>query len=342
MNKKTKKIFLQKKVFRISAFVFLAFLLQFPVRGFVSQKISEKGNYYFNGGDYNLEKAENLYKTALKINGNNWTARYQLARIDLINSRFANGVSEIDKALAIDPENKRAFYVRGLLDGYAGNYSEAEKDFQNFIAWSPNEWAGYMDLSWVYINSQKYDEAVAISGNGLVLFPDNVWLMANKGLAEYKLGRYDEAKNNLENAKKLAEDLTPEDWKRAYPGNDSGGAEKGVEEIQTAIDYNLNLVYLMTDGENEISKIAFSDIKELSKYSGSSNLIDGVTLSACAASTYSACSGKTCLPRTCTICNSIYDTARAASGAIPECCVASSCSTDYDCGKCTKFNGAHK
>jgi tetratricopeptide (TPR) repeat protein len=252
---KLKKTFKNKKNLGIVVFIFLAFLIQLPARHFVSQKISDRGNYYFNGGEYDLKKAESLYQKALVFNQKNWEAHYQLGRINLINSKFQGGISEIDKALAVDPENKRAYYVRGLLNGYAHNYTEAEKDFQNFIAFAPHEWAGYMDLSWVYINSEKYEDAVKTTSNALVLFPDNIWLYANKGLAEYKSGKYEESKTSLGIAKKLAKNLTSDDWAKAYPGNNSGDAEKGVEEIKTAIDYNFKLAYEATENKDEADDI---------------------------------------------------------------------------------------
>jgi tetratricopeptide (TPR) repeat protein len=283
MDKNQKKSSKHKMLAGVILAVILFSLAQVPVRKFAAQKISDRADHYFNGGEYNLEKAEKLYEKVLAIDQKNWKAHYQLARIDLVKSEFDNGVAEINKALAADPQKKRAYYVRGLLDGYAKDYTEAEKDFQNFIAWAPNEWAGYVDLSWVYINSQKYDEAVTTTNNALVLFPKNTWLYSNKGLAEYKLGKYDEAKTDLGIARKLAKKLTPEEWSKAYPGNNSADAEKGVVEIRKAIDYNLKLAYEKSGDDQGIDELnlASSDTKFLSKYAGKKDISDGVTLSAC-------------------------------------------------------------
>lgn len=310
------------------ALIILFFLFQIPIKKYVSQKAAGIGNYYFNGGEYNLNKAEKFYKKALKFDDKNWYAYYQLARIDFVKNRFYSGIINIDRALAIDPENKRSYYVRGLLNGYRGNYDEAEKDFQNFIAWHSNEWAGYADLSWIYINDGKYEEAILTASNALSIFPENVWLYANKGLAQYKLGRYDEAKADLETAKKLAEKINSNDWKRAYPGNNPADAEKGVEEIKTAINYNLKLTYRMVGDENKADelKINPTELASFSKYAGKKNLEDGITLSACesAEKYYHICSGYTCQAIPCE---------RRMFGWN---CAASNCSSDADC--CT-ING---
>jgi tetratricopeptide (TPR) repeat protein len=273
-----------KKILVTSVLVLLILSAWIPSRKIVAQKITNRGNYYFNGGEYDLKKAENFYKIALVFDNKNWEAHYQLARIDLAKGEFEDGLLEIDKALAIDhPQSNRAYYARGLLNGYAKNYSEAEKDFQSFIAWSPNEWPGYVDLSWIHINNREYDEAVAVTSSALVLFPQNTWLYANKGFAEYKAGEYEQAKADLEIASKLAKNMTPEEWKFAYPGNKAENANKGVEEIKTAIDYNLKLTYEKTADKSyvDIQDITFAEMQSLYKYAGTKDLSDGVTLSAC-------------------------------------------------------------
>jgi tetratricopeptide (TPR) repeat protein len=285
-NKKTMKTNNQAK-YRITVIAFLFVIciafIQTPVRKFISQKINDKGNYYFNGGEYDLKKAEVFYEKALSFDSNSWEAHYQLSRIFFMRKNFSQATSEIDKAIASDPQNKRSYYVRGLINGYKHNYSGAEKDFKEFIAWSPDEWPAYVDLSWTYINGGNYEKAISLIDYALTKFPDNAWLYSNKGLAEYRSGKNIEAKADLENAKNLAYKLSEEDWINAYPGNNTRNASRGVQEIKTAIDYNLSLVDLINGnkryGENKV--FDFSDIQSLAKYSGTNDLSNGVTLSAC-------------------------------------------------------------
>jgi len=202
-----------------------------------------RGNSYYSGGKHNLEKAEKFFKYSLSIGSDHSYAHYQLARIYLVRNDLEKAKAEIDQELKYHPENKRSFYVRGLIDGYLKNYAEAQDDFKKFIDYAPNEWAGYMDLSWVYLSDGKFQEAADASGKGLEKYPENVWLLSNYGLAEYKLKNFEEAKKFLERGKELAKNLTVEDWKKAYPGNDPAGAERGVDDIKGAISYNLALAY---------------------------------------------------------------------------------------------------
>ncbi len=207
----------------------------------VSGYFFQKGNYYFNGGEYNLEKAEKYYNAALLAYPKMSYAHYQKARIYLVTNKTEEAKKEIDKELAVHPENKRSFYVRGLINGYLKDYPEAENDFKQFIRYAPNEWAGYMDLSWIYIADDKFQEAADVSQKGLQKFPENPWLLSNNGLALYKLGKYEEAKRSLLKGKDLAQKVTPEDWKKTYPGNNPLGAESGIKDLKAAISYNLAL-----------------------------------------------------------------------------------------------------
>lgn len=203
----------------------------------------QKGQYYYNGGTFDLKQARKYYDWSLIINSTQPYAHYQLARIDLVEGNVEAGLQEIDKELKVNPQNNKVYYVKGLLDNYGKRYSQAQQDFQKYIELAPEGWAGYVDLSWSYLSDGKYEEAIDTTIKGFEKYPQNCWLYSNQGLAYYKMGDYEKAKNSLEQAKKYAADLTPEDWRKAYPGNDAAKAEQGVSEIKAAISYNLSLAY---------------------------------------------------------------------------------------------------
>ena len=222
----------------------------------IGMNLADRGNVFYSQ-KYDLAKAQKYFYWSLRIDPQLPYVHYQLARTYLVQSDLGKAKGEIDLELKYHPENKRAFYVRGLIDGYAKNYSEAQNDFRQFIAYAPKEWAGYMDLSWVYINDQKYQEALETDNRGLAMYPDHIWLLSNKGLALYKLGRLEEAKVILEKDQELAKNLTADDWKRAYPGNNPAGAENGVLDIRGVIAYNLALTYNnLNDAEKYLQEVS--------------------------------------------------------------------------------------
>jgi tetratricopeptide (TPR) repeat protein len=210
----------------------------------IAKKFFEKGQYYYNGGEFNISEAQKWYYWANFFDTKFPLLHYQWARTYLVSGEFEKGIAEINKEIQNYPDNKRAYYVKGLLDSYADRNDEAVADFKEFIAWKPNGWAAYADLSWVYIKKEAYLDVIETTNQGLGYFPQNPWLLSNQGLAHYRLGDYESAKEDLEKAKNLSEKLTPEEWKRAYPGNNPSGAEQGVSDVKAIISYNLMLSYM--------------------------------------------------------------------------------------------------
>lgn len=263
------------------------------VRGIMAQKLVAQGNYYFNGGAYNLEKAAKYYKAAAFVDREASYPHYQLARVLFVKADFNEARAEIDKALKLNPENKRAYYVRGLIDGYDGDWKSAVEDFRKFVEWAPKEWAGYNDLAWAYYESKDYQKAADVASKGLEVAPNNVWLLNGLGVSLQALGKGDEAKAVLSRAAELAQKITPVDWEKAYPGNDTQTAEWNLAQFRTDVNYNLSLA----------SNPFFSG--------------QGKFQAACSSTTINICSGGHCVPTSC-------DPDHQAC--------FSNCTTDCDCG----------
>lgn len=261
----------------ILAVVFLAgiFLFGGKAQGLVSGKLMVKGNHYFNGGAYDLDKAAKFYKVAAFVDRDASYPHYQLARVLFMKTNYKEALAEIDRALVLNPENKRAWYIRGLINGYDGDFETAAEDFQNFIAWAPKEWAGYNDLAWAYYEDEKYQEAAEAAAKGLEVTPLNAWLLNGLGVSLQALGKNDEAKVALDQSAELARNMTVTDWKRAYPGNDVQTADWDLAQFKTDVNYNLNL-----------AASGFS-------------LGKGKFQAACGASTVGTCSGSSCVLTTC-------------------------------------------
>ena len=205
----------------------------------------EIGNYYFNGGAYDLAKAKDAYAKAVAADDKILWGHYQLARIIFVKGDFVGALTEINKELEANPENLRSLYVRGLVYGYRsidGDLEKAEADFRRFTDWAPGEWAGYNDLTWVLSKAGKYQDAKDAVKKAFQEIPDagkNPWLWNGLGVAELNLKKYREAEASFANAKALAERLTTVDWQRAYPGNAAKSAADGLRAFKDAIEKNL-------------------------------------------------------------------------------------------------------
>ena len=223
----------------ISAVLLFGFLLS---RGYGDAGfLMRQGNFYFNGGAYDLEKAERAFQRAVRIEPGILWGHYQLARIYFVKGDSAKAIEEINKELEANPENLRALYVRGLIYGFGKNFASAEEDFRRFT-----EWAGHNDLAWILAKEEKYAEAESVIKKAFREIPGgdkNPWLWNSLGVAELNLKKNKEARLSFEKAKQLLGVMTLAEWSRAYPGNDPAAAEGGWRAFLGAVEENLQRSY---------------------------------------------------------------------------------------------------
>ncbi len=202
----------------------------------------EIGNFYFNGGAYDLDKAERAFAAAVTLDPTMLWGHYQLSRVYFAKGELDKALAEINKELDLFPETLQSLYVRGLIYANSGRTEEAIKDFTLFTKWAPKEWAGYNDLAWVLTRAGKYTLAKETIEKAFKEIPDanrNPWLWNGLGLAELNLNKYENAEIAFKKAEVLSNTLTPNDWVRAYPSSDSKNADSDIIAFRVAISKNL-------------------------------------------------------------------------------------------------------
>ncbi len=205
------------------------------------------GDHFFNGGAYDLALAERGYKRALELDSLVPLAHYQIARIRFISGNLYGALQEIDKEIELHPAYLRSLYVRGLIGGYAGQLTLAEKDFARFIDWSPQEWAGYNDLVWIQLRLEKFKEAKKTILLAFERIPGekdrNLWLWTNLGVVYLNLREYNKAKDALLVGLRISEKIDAKWFWSAYPGNDPRNAEGAFKQFLATLHFNLGVVY---------------------------------------------------------------------------------------------------
>ena len=200
------------------------------------------GSYYFSKGGYNLQRAKKSFQLASQLDSRVHLAHYQLARIYFVEGEYGRAISEIDKELVLAPDFLRSLYVRGLIEISQKKLVDAEKDFADFVAWSPTEWGGYNDLAFVLAKEGKYTESEKVVEEAFEKVPngkDNPWLWNSLGVAQLNQYHYQDAGKAFATALPLAQALTPEMWHRAYSGNDPAAILQSITAFQNAIESNV-------------------------------------------------------------------------------------------------------
>lgn len=218
----------------------------------VSRYSASRGDYYFNGGAYDLKKAARSYTFALWLDARASRAHYQLGRIYFVEGKRDDALREINAELALRPNFGRAYYMRGLIEGFQKNLDAAEADFKKILELGELDeharkldttgWAVYNDLSWIQFQKGEYADVASTARAGLEKYPNNPWLLNSLGLGLMNLKKTKEAKAVFGEALAQAQKLTTEDARRAYPGNDPTGAEDKRQQIIQQIRFNQALI----------------------------------------------------------------------------------------------------
>jgi len=220
------------------------------------------GNYYFNGGAYNLDRAKKSYESAFNLKPDIQLAHYQISRIYFLKGDFNSALDEINKELKLRPEIPNSYYVRGLILGYRGNFREAESDFFKFIKLIPSQWAGYNDLAWIQVKLKKFQDAketILKSFKNIPLEKDrNPWLWTSLGIAYLNLGEYNKAKEAFLSAEEKTNKINADYFWSAYPGNNPKQAENAYSQFKSILNLNLALVYEKL-GDFKKSKIKYEE-----------------------------------------------------------------------------------
>lgn len=202
------------------------------------------GNGFFGGAlPYSLTMADLSYRSALALDAEVPDAWHQRARIAFLHGDFSAAQWMIDRQIELHGDSFMAsYYIRGLINGFAKRYAEAERDFAHFLTWDPLNWAANNDLAWIYFSQGKFMETEAQATHGLSANEGNAWLLMMRAMARFNLGNREGALEDLYAAKERAKLLTEEDWKRAYPGNDPAVSSLGLAELHATIEKNIKLI----------------------------------------------------------------------------------------------------
>lgn len=250
------KYFGKKTLFLVCMLVFgivgIPIFVQLVMLPRVGTFLTNRGNYYFGGGVYDTSKAARYYNWALRFKPEIPHAHYQLSRIYFVERKNDEALREVNATIALAPNFARAYYMRGLIYGYTKKLDEAEADFKKILelgdlepgagALDQGGWAVYNDLAWIQFQKGNYTDVEKTAREGITRYPDNPWLLNSLGLALLNLEKKEEARVVFAQALERAKELTIEDVRRAYPGNDPMGAEDKRQAIINQIQFNLNLV----------------------------------------------------------------------------------------------------
>ncbi len=212
------------------------------------QKAYAFGERHFNGQDvhnYDIRRAEYFFREALTYDADMLYLHHQMARIYFLRGDFGDAMTQINAQIATHGDDTpNSYYVRGLIEGYMGDYASAADDYEYFLKFSPTNWAGINDYAWVLLKAERFEDAAKATEEGLKYFPDNPWLLNSSAIALYETGNLTLAHERAQKAWDAVQKVSEKEWLHSYPGNDPAIAGDGMTTFRTAVSDNMHRIEL--------------------------------------------------------------------------------------------------
>lgn len=136
--------------------------------------------------------------------------QYELGVDHLQNDRSPQAIGALLEAQRWDPTSERTELALAEAYRQQGRLTETEMHLKRALALKPNFHQAGLNLAALYIQTERYEEAVP-QLQGLLddpTFPGPWRALTNLGWAEYRLGRFDDSYRHLS----LAVDYRPQHW----------------------------------------------------------------------------------------------------------------------------------
>ncbi|CAM5421180.1 ATP-binding protein [Streptomyces griseorubiginosus] len=119
---------------------------------------------------------------------------------------YEEAIAQYTKSIALDSENGRAYYGRGLTYRLMGRSEEALFDLNRAIQLEPQDGSNLFERGVVYVLKTRYAEALADLNHAIERDPENPWYFTQRGITYRLMERYGEALADLSRAIEIKPD----------------------------------------------------------------------------------------------------------------------------------------
>jgi len=186
-----------------------------------------------NSGDN--EAAEKLFRQAVEYDPSYEPAHLNLGLILARRQKFAEAETEADRAANEAPGDPAALAALGRIKARLGKGTESVSLLRRAVALAPQSAAMHLDLGMVLAESYDLSGALAENTEAVRLAPGSALAHLNRGRVLFDLRRPDEARPDLELARRIGPQM-PEPWYfLAMIEKDGGNYARAAELFQTVV-----------------------------------------------------------------------------------------------------------
>lgn len=242
----------------VVAGILAALFLRVPVTNFYedvtyaldpsAERAFQYGTRHFSSKEpaqYDIDRAEYFFNLAALKDPTILYLYHQLARISFLRGDFTRAMTQINYQISTRGDaTPNSYYIRGLIEGYMGDYESSARDYEYFLRFDPRNWAALNDYAWVLLKAERFQDAAVVTARGLIDFPDNPWLLNSHAIALFELRQYEDALSYAQKASAAVATLSKAEWLHAYPGNDPKIGDDGLATFKKAVADNMHTIEL--------------------------------------------------------------------------------------------------
>ncbi|HEV8718021.1 MAG TPA: adenylate/guanylate cyclase domain-containing protein [Candidatus Binatia bacterium] len=182
----------------------------------------------------NLEKAFTLAQKAIALDDSLFLAHRLLGEVYLRKKQHDQARAEVERALALNPNDADGYIDLGVILFYTGPPHEGLRMVEKAMRLNPHSTFYLNTLGWGYYWTEQYEEAIAAFKRVLTHYPN--LLIAHAGLAATygALGREAEARTEAAEVLRLSPNFSLEVVRQVIPSKDPAVAERFLDDLRKA------------------------------------------------------------------------------------------------------------
>ena len=149
---------------------------------------------------------------------------------------MTEALADLDRAIALDDKNERAYRLRGDLTRQAhGNLARAEADLSRAIALDPGDAEAVEQRGIIYTNTYRFDRAIADYDQAIRLKADYAQAYSDRGATYYLMGDYEKAVSDCNEALRIDPDRPRTYSNRGSAYKKLGQLDKSLADSNEAV-----------------------------------------------------------------------------------------------------------
>lgn len=153
----------------------------------------------------NLKESEKAFKKLAEVNPESDIAYQYLGKLAAEEENYKLSIENIQKAIALNPQNSDYYIDLGNYSRNLGRYDDAEKAWTKSIELAPDYFLGYTYRAGLYDEQNRTDEALADYKMVVKTNPKYYFAFEEIGILEFHKENWEEARKYFSKANEISE-----------------------------------------------------------------------------------------------------------------------------------------